>query len=231
SSASSIPEPPEPRQYTSPEYRALVEAPLDPLVHPDPTHPARLYRWIRRAVLLLVRTFFRVSVTGVENIPKPPYIIAANHQAWYDPAFIIPFFPERPLIYTMARRETVFNRAWKRRLLPLIGVFPISPNRRELDEQGLRTVYQVLERGGVMLIFPEGRYSRGRALRPLKNGIGYFALHAGVPICPVAVRGTDALRPFGRVEVSIGAPILPDVPAWWELGRRVSSVVESVRKA
>src|SRR5439155_1076974 len=67
--------------------------------------------------------------------------------------------------------------------------------------------------------------------RPLKNGIGYFALQAGVPICPVAVRGTDALRPFGRVEVSIGAPILPDVPAWWELGRRVSSVVESVRKA
>jgi len=178
-----------------------------------------------------VTHFFRVTVSGLENIPKPPFIIAANHQAWFDPAFIIPFYPERPLIYTMAKRETVFNRAWKRKLLPMLGVFPISPNRGELDEQGLRTVYQVLERGGVMLIFPEGRYSRGRALRPLKNGIGYFALHAGVPICPVAVRGTDALRPFGRVEVSIGAPILPDVPAWWELGRRVSSVVESVRKA
>ena len=67
---------------------------------------------------------FRVTVTGAENIPKSPYIIAANHQAWYDPAFIIPFFPERPLIYTMAKRETVFNRAWKRKLLPLIGVFP-----------------------------------------------------------------------------------------------------------
>ena len=48
---------------------------------------------------------------GVENIPKPPYIIAANHQAWYDPAFIIPFFPESPVTYTMAKRETVFNHA------------------------------------------------------------------------------------------------------------------------
>jgi len=181
-------------------------------------------RWI-------VTHVFRVSISGLENIPKPPYIIAANHQAWFDPAFIIPFFPERPLISTMAKRETVFNRGWKRKLLPMLGVFPISPNKGELDEQGLRTVYQILERGGVILIFPEGRYSRGRALRPLKNGVGYFALEAGVPICPVAVRGTDALRPFGRVEVSIGAPILPDVPAWWELGRRVSSVVESVRKA
>jgi len=131
----------------------------------------------------------------------------------------------------MAKRETVFNRAWKRRLLPQIGVFPISPNRGDLDEQGLRTVYQVLERGGVMLMFPEGRYSRGRALRPLRNGIGYFAVQAGVPICPVAVRGTDALWPFRRIEVSIGPPIRPDLPAWWELGRRVSTVVENVRSA
>ena len=179
----------------------------------------------------LITHLFRVSVTGLENIPRPPYIIAANHQAWYDPAFIIPFFPERPVIYTMAKRETVFNRAWKQRLLPLIGVFPISPNKGELDEQGLRTVYQVLERGGVILMFPEGRYSRGRGLRPLKNGIGYFALQAGVPISPVAVSGTDALWPFHRIEVSIGRPILPDLPAWWELSRRVSSVVDRVRSA
>ena len=131
----------------------------------------------------------------------------------------------------MAKRETVFNRAWKRRLLPMIGVFPISPNKGELDEQGLRSVYQILERGGVVLIFPEGRYSRGRAVRPLKSGIGYFALQAGVPISPVAVRGTDTLRPFSRVEVTIGPPVMPDVPAWWDLSRRVSTVVENVRNA
>jgi len=179
----------------------------------------------------IITHLFRVSVTGIENIPRPPYIIAANHQAWYDPAFIIPIFPERPLIYTMAKRETVFNRAWKRRLLPLIGVFPISPNKGELDEQGLRTVYQVLERGGVILMFPEGRYSRGRGLRPLKNGIGYFALQAGVPISPVAVSGTNSLWPFRRIDVSVGAPILPDLPAWWELSRRVTGVVDRVRTA
>ena len=172
-----------------------------------------------------------MTVTGLENIPKPPYIIASNHQAWFDPAFIIPFFPGRPLIYTMAKRQTVFNRAWKRRLLPLIGIFPIAPDRGELDEQGLRTVYQVLERGGVMLMFPEGRYSRGRALRPLRNGIGFFALNAGVPISPVAVRGTDRLFPFKRIEVSIGPPVMPDLPAWWELSRRVTTVVDRVRNA
>ena len=174
---------------------------------------------------------FRVSVTGLENIPAPPYIIAANHQAWFDPAFIIPFFPEAPLIYTMAKRETVFNRGWKRRLLPLIGVFPISPHQGQLDEAGLRTVYQVLGRGGAVLIFPEGRYSRGRALRPLKVGIGHFSVQAGVPICPVTVRGTDVLRPFRRIEVNIGPPIQPDPPAWWALSSRVAHVVDNVRAA
>jgi len=178
-----------------------------------------------------VTTFLRVKVTGLENIPAPPYIIAANHQAWFDPAFIIPFFPQSPVVYTMAKRETVFNRSWKRKLLPLIGVFPISPHRGELDEAGVRTVYQILERGGVVLMFPEGRYSRGRALRPLKVGIGHFALQAGVPICPVAVRGTDVLRPFSRIDVSIGPPIQPDPPAWWEVSRRVAGMVEKVRLA
>lgn len=208
-----------------------MAGPPDPLVHAAPYRPHWFYRLVRALVALILRVFYRVSVTGLENIPEPPYIIAANHQAWYDPAFIIPFFPGRPLIYTMAKRETVFNRAWKRTLLPLLGVFPISPDKGQLDETGLRTVYQVLDRGGVMLMFPEGRYSRGRALRPLKAGIGYFSVQAGVPICPVAVRGTHSLLPFRRIEVSIGPAVTPDSPAWWELGRRVSTVVENVRSA
>jgi 1-acyl-sn-glycerol-3-phosphate acyltransferase len=231
STNSSTANPDESNRYKSPEYRELVGAPLDPLVHATPLEPPRLYLFIRRLLRWIVTHLFRVTVAGLENIPKPPYIIAANHQAWFDPGFIIPFFPERPVIYTMAKRETVFNRGWKRRLLPMIGVFPISPNKGELDEQGLRSVYQILERGGVVLMFPEGRYSRGRGLRPLKNGIGYFAVQAGVPICPVAVRGTDILRPFSRVEVSIGPPVMPDVPTWWELSRRVSSVVDRVSRA
>jgi 1-acyl-sn-glycerol-3-phosphate acyltransferase len=200
-------------------------------VHPAPQLPPRVYRIVRGFVRWLLPKIFRMRLSGLENIPPPPYIIASNHQAWFDSAFIIPFFPEAPMIYTMAKRETVFNRGWKRWLMPLIGVFPISPHQGHLDEAGLRTVYQVLARSGVVLMFPEGRYSRGRAIRPLKVGIGHFALQAGVPICPVAVRGTDVLRPFSRVDVTIGPPIHPDPPAWWSLSRRVGQVVENVQGA
>jgi hypothetical protein len=47
----------------------------------------------------------------------------------------------------------------------------------------------------------------------------------------VAVRGTDVLRPFSRIDVVIGPPILPDPPAWWSLSRRVTGMVEKVRVA
>src|SRR5205823_5678626 len=140
-------------------------------------------------------------------------------------------FPRRPMVYTMARRDTVFNRGWKRWLMPRFGVFPISPRRGELDVQGVATVYQVLSRGGVVLVFPEGRYSRGRALRPLKKGVAHFALEAGVPICPVALSGLDRLRPFGGVEVSIGPPVRPEPPAWWTLQGRIEGLLERVRRS
>jgi 1-acyl-sn-glycerol-3-phosphate acyltransferase len=179
----------------------------------------------------LVPRLFRFRVVGLDHVPGPPYLIASNHQAWYDTLFILAAFPDLPMVYTMARRDTVFNRTWKRRLVPRFGVFPISPSRGELDQRGVATVYQVLSRGGVVLIFPEGRYSRGRALRPLRKGVAHFALQAGVPICPVALSGLDRLRPLGVVEVSIGPPIRPDPPAWWTIQVRVEQLIDIVRRS
>jgi 1-acyl-sn-glycerol-3-phosphate acyltransferase len=217
--------------YTGPEYRDAALRPLDPLVHAEPRSPRLAYRFLFGLVRLLVRLLFRFRVEGLENVPEGPFLIASNHQAWYDTAFIVAAFPKLPMIYTMARRDTVFNRRWKRWLAPRLGVFPIQPRQGELDERGVASVYQVLRRGGAVLIFPEGRYSRGRDLLPLRKGVGHFALQAGVPIVPVAISGVDRLRLFGRVEVSIGPPVRPDPPRWWTVNRAVLQVVDNVRRA
>jgi 1-acyl-sn-glycerol-3-phosphate acyltransferase len=180
---------------------------------------------------VVLRRLFRLRVVGLEHLPAAPYIIASNHLTWFDTAFIFAAFPTLPMVYTMARRDTVFNRGWKRWLMPRFGIFPISPSRGELDQRGVATVYQVLARGGVVLIFPEGRYSRGRALRPLKKGVAHFSLQAGVPICPVALSGLDRLRPGRVAEVSIGPSVRPDPPTWWTLQGRIEGMLERVRRS
>ena len=67
----------------------------------------------------LLPKLFRFVVEGVENLPAgQPYIIASNHQAWYDPAFLLIALPETvPMVCSMARRDTVFNRRWKRAIV------------------------------------------------------------------------------------------------------------------
>lgn len=232
--------------YRGPEFRAAMGAGrdpgpgLDPLVHPHPAAPPRFLRLVLFVVRLIVFRLFRTTVEGLENLPPAPFIIASNHQAWYDTAFILAALsagrPGLPMVYTMARRDTVFNRGWKRWIVTRLGVFPIQPSRQgehtELDARGVASVYQVLGRGGIVLLFPEGRYSKGRQLRPLRKGVAHFALQAGVPIVPVAIEGLDrGLRPFRAVKVSIGHPVFPDPPAWWDAGQRVQRVMDWVREA
>jgi 1-acyl-sn-glycerol-3-phosphate acyltransferase len=221
-------------RYLGPEYQAALAVPPEPLLHTDPLRPPRLYLFVILVVCRVLRWAFRFRIEGLERVPAPPFIIASNHQAWYDTLFILAAFaevPRMPMIYTMARRDTVFNQGWKRWLMPMVGVFPITPHQGQLDAGGVRSVYHVLSRGGAVLIFPEGRYSRGRDLRPLKSGVAHFALQAGVPICPIAISGLERLRPLARVGISIGIPIWPDPPRWWSFNRRVLRVVERVRRA
>jgi 1-acyl-sn-glycerol-3-phosphate acyltransferase len=181
----------------------------------------------------LLPKLFRIEVEGTENLPaEGTYIIASNHQAWYDPAFLLLALPNPvPMVYSMARRDTVFNRAWKRAIVRRAGIFAIAPQEGDIDRTGLASVYHVLSRGGRVLIFPEGRYSRGRRLRPLKKGVAHFALQAGVPIVPVAIDGDTRLWPGARIRISIGEPVYPNPPSWWDPSRRVLQVVESVRRA
>jgi 1-acyl-sn-glycerol-3-phosphate acyltransferase len=230
-SASSEPLP----SYRGQEYRAAVSWPLEPWLHTDPGRPPFLYRAVIMLGRHLLPVLFRLYIRGGENVPDRPCIIASNHQGWYDALFIISAFtrarPSLPLIYTMGREDTMFDRRWKRWLLPQLGVFPIRTRAGSLDERGVSCVYQILERGGMVLIFPEGRYSRGRELQPLKKGVGHFSLQAGAPICPVAISGLERLRLFGEVRISVGLPVWPHPPVWWNVNRRVAHMLSSVRRA
>jgi 1-acyl-sn-glycerol-3-phosphate acyltransferase len=190
-----------------------------------------LYDVVQVLIRVILRVFYRVEVEGRENIPDGGCLIVSNHLSWADTVFVMYAFPRRPAIHTMANEATVFNTRFKRWLMPKLAVFPIRRNRGLLDEEAVNLVYELLERGERVLIFPEGAYGRDGQLKPLKDGIGYFAINSGKPILPVSLAGSAKLRPWSRIRVVIGKPFIPDPPRMWELKRRVTSVVSGVQLA
>ena len=94
------------------------------------------------------------------------------------------------------------------------GVFPVR--RGYQDEEAFTTAFTILERGGCLLMYPEGGRSRTGGLREPRPGIGRIALQSGVPVIPVAIHGSLAVRKwrklrFPKITVQFGEPMAFDV--------------------
>jgi 1-acyl-sn-glycerol-3-phosphate acyltransferase len=151
----------------------------------------RLLFWTVRVVVgLAIQAYFSLERTGRKNIPKKgPVILASNHRSFLDP-FLIGCCMWRP-VYFVAKRE-LFSKGWQAWILNGLGAFPIK--RGESDEQSMATARAVLERGGAVVIFPEGtRIRKGQLARP-KRGVGRLALETGAPVVPIAIMGSERAR-------------------------------------
>ena len=84
-----------------------------------------------------------------------------------------------------------------------------------LDRSAIAQALGVLEEGGVLALFPEGRVSRREAdLGPFERGSGWLAFRAHAPVVPVWLRGTAELYLGREVVVTLGpARVPPDGPA------------------
>jgi 1-acyl-sn-glycerol-3-phosphate acyltransferase len=147
--------------------------------------------WTVRAVVgTAIQFYFSLERTGRKNIPKKgPVILAANHRSFLDP-FVVGCLIRRP-VYFVAKKE-LFDKRWQGWILNGLGAFPIR--RGESDEESMATARGVLERGGALVIFPEGtRHRKGPLGRP-KRGVGRLALETGAPVVPVAILGSERAR-------------------------------------
>jgi 1-acyl-sn-glycerol-3-phosphate acyltransferase len=150
-----------------------------------------LVYWVARAILQpFFLVYFRMKRIGMEHIPKQgALIIASNHRSFMDP-WVIGMMLRRP-IYYVAKTELFHRRAvaW---LLSSLGAFPVD--RGNGDRDAMDAARRILERGDVVVIFPEGTRTRPGPLGTPKRGVGRLALETGAPIVPMALIGTEAIR-------------------------------------
>jgi 1-acyl-sn-glycerol-3-phosphate acyltransferase len=148
-----------------------------------------LYALVRFLLTPMLRLWFRMRISGAENIPAVgAAIVAPNHKNFLD-AFFVGIATPRHVRY-MAKVELFRGPlGW---LLPRLGAFPVR--RGEADAEAMETARLILEQGGLLVVFPEGtRVEDPHALGSPHHGAGRLALLTGAPIIPAAIAGTQKL--------------------------------------
>ena len=156
--------------------------------------------------MLHALVWFRARGFGTENVPNGPVILAPNHGSFMDHFFTGAFIRRR--VQFMGKSQMFSGLgAW---IYNHGGVFPVR--RGHADEEAFISAFEILGRGGAVVMYCEGGRSRtGRLAEAAKPGIGRLALESGAPVVPVAILGSQHVRNwkrlrFPRVSILFGPP-------------------------
>lgn len=161
---------------------------------------------------LIFSPFLRFKFNGLENLPnKGKYILAANHQNFFDGFFLAyPFGPFKRPCFIIAKR------ALKTKLFLLlaksIGAVIIGSEIEEY-QRALRKLNRTLSEGRLVVIFPEGDISRNNTPKRFKPGVAKISIDSKAKVIPVHLNGSYNLRYLTywlkrpQISVKIGTPI------------------------
>lgn len=169
---------------------------------------------------LTTRGFFKkISTRNRQLIPdKGPLMILANHpSAFLDPIVIATLLNRD--VYFLAK-GVLFKSKFAQFILPKLNMIPVhrkqdDPSLMSKNEETFEKCFQHLEKGGAILMFPEGISITERKLRPIKTGAARIVLGAearnnfnlGVQVFCVGLNYEDPHRFNKEVYVNFDEPI------------------------
>ncbi|HEV7260433.1 MAG TPA: acyl-[ACP]--phospholipid O-acyltransferase [Bosea sp. (in: a-proteobacteria)] len=178
-----------------------------------PTNPLRDF------LSILLRAFYRLEITGKENIAKagPNAIIALNHVSFLDAALALSMLDKDPVF---AIDHGIAQRWWVKPFLKLTRAMPLDPTR----PLATRSLINAVKSGESLIIFPEGRLTVTGSLMKVYDGAAMIAEKSGAMVVPVRIEGLEATvfsrltreqvrrRWFPKVRVTVLEPVALSVP-------------------
>lgn len=181
------------------------------LVLPGVERRRALTRGGARAALALMG--MRVRLQHADRLPAGACVVVANHQSYLDGVVLTATLPAR-FGFVIKREMDAVPLA--NLLLRRIGAQFVDRGRTQRGARDARRLLRAAHGAASMVFFPEGTFGNQPGLLQFHAGAFVFAVRAGLPVAPVALRGTRrALPPGGflawptRIEVEILEPIAP----------------------
>ena len=142
--------------------------------------------WMNDLLSIVFRAFFRLEVTGLENVAKAGdnAIIALNHVSFLDPPLAMALLPKRPVF---AIDVAMSKQWWIQPFLKFVRTMALDP----LKPMALRTIINAVRDGNMLVIFPEGRITITGSLMKIYDGAAMIADKSDAMVVPVRIDGPE----------------------------------------
>ncbi|MBP3665853.1 MAG: 1-acyl-sn-glycerol-3-phosphate acyltransferase [Clostridia bacterium] len=159
--------------------------------------------YIPQKLLFRTKVYYEEGAKASRRI-KGKAILVSNHTSVFDFATFLFLFPTRTLRALAA--EVLYERGpFMRLCLSCFGMIRVDRNERDFSFLGKAA--RILEKGGVLEIYPEARLPKEGETRPLpfKPSAAYIAMETDTPIIPIYTTGKLFCKERNRV--IIGRPL------------------------
>ena len=171
--------------------------------------------WVNDFLSIIFRAFFRLEVSGVENVAKAGdnAIIALNHVSFLDPPLAMAFLPKRPVFAIDVTMSS--SNGGIQPFLKFVGFMALDP----LKPMAMRTIINAVRDGNMLVIFPEGRITVTGRLMKVYDGAALIADKSDAMIVPARIDGAESTifsrlnnsqvrrRLFPKITVTILEPL------------------------
>ena len=148
--------------------------------------------WVTKAAMRLYCLMgMRVAVEGLQHIPRRGgAILVANHRSMVDGPLLYSLMDR--MIYSFIKAD-YFDHPWMRWYLRGGGGIPVQSGALRLST--IKEAHRVLQRGDMLLVFPEGQINEDHGVLPFNPTFMKLAMIHEVPVVSVSIVGTDRALP------------------------------------